>query len=112
MSSAALNIPQDPFLNSKTYQNYEQYRIFDRIIDHKLKTKESISESEWQDYQELNPLFWAVYYKKGKYYFDQKRYGEALDQFQRANALEVTTAVDQKNIASYIRKIEKKGGHR
>lgn len=112
VSSAALNIPQDPFLNSKTYQNYEQYRILDRIIDHKLKTKESISESEWQDYQELNPLFWAVYYKKGKYYFDQKRYGEALDQFQRANSLEVTTAVDQKNIASYIRKIEKKGDHR
>jgi len=112
VSSAGLNIPQDPFLNSKSYQDYEQYRILDRIIDHKLKTKESISESEWQDYQELNPLFWAVYYKKGKYYFDQKRYGEALDQFQRANALEVTTAVDQKNIASYIRKIEKKGDHR
>lgn len=109
ISTAALNIPQDPFINSKAYQDYEQYRISDRIIDHKLKIGELITELEWHNYQQLNPLFWEVYYKKGKYYFDQKRYSEALIQFQRANALEVTTAVDRKNIASYIRKIEKKG---
>lgn len=112
LANIALNIPQDTFLNSKAYRDYEDYRKRDREIDHKLKSDQKITESEWQEYQKLNPLFWAVYYKRGKYYFEQKRFGEALKQLQQADSCEVTTLADRKNIASYIHKIEKKGDNR
>ncbi|RKF34961.1 acyl-CoA--6-aminopenicillanic acid acyl-transferase [Sphingobacterium siyangense] len=112
LANTALNIPQDTFLNSKAYRDYEEYRKRDRIIDHKLKSDQEITESEWQEYQKLNPLFWAVYYKRGTYYFERKRYEEALKQLQQADSCEVTTLVDRKNIASYIHKIEKKGDNR
>ena len=56
-------------------------------------------------YQSLNPDFWQVYYQSGRYYYNQKEYGKAKAEFEKALTKEITTVPDRKNIKKYLRKI-------
>ncbi len=108
LNDTELIIAEDSFVHSKTYQDYERYRILDREIDSKLNEKALISEELITRYQALNPELWIVYYKIGQYYYDHKNYDAARVQFEIAQSKEVTTVLDQQAITRYLSKIKKK----
>lgn len=104
-----LEIEEDPFLYSEAYQNYEAYRIFDRTVDQALKDdKLPVSAKELEEYIQLNPELWIVYYKVGKYYFNKKYYAKALPYFEKALSKEVTTIPDVNTIKKHIKKCNNK----
>jgi predicted choloylglycine hydrolase len=99
-----LTIPKDPFLETVAYKNYELFRIEDRKIDAFLTHKEPISPLFIQNYQSLNPNYWVVYYKIGRYYYQKKQYQLAQKQFERSLTKEITTLRDKQKIEHYLKK--------
>lgn len=109
LGTDSLNIPKDTFVSSQTYQDYENYRIKDKIFDEMLNSNEEIAEEFIVQYQSLNPNHWIVYYKAGKYYYRKKQFGKAKTNFETAITKEITNVPDKIEIEKYIKKIKRKG---
>lgn len=103
-----LNIPQDSFMYDQAFINYEEFRIADRTIDKALKEKTVLSDEAISRYQRLNPDLWSVYFKIGKYYYNNRQYKEARSEFEKALVREITTLPDRENIEKYLKKINRK----
>ena len=108
MAERQFTIPADPFLQSEAYKNYEQFRIEDRNMDAILENKSDLEANFIKKYQSLNPDFWIVYYKPGKYFYDQKKYTLAKPELEKALTKEITTLPAKKQIEKMLRKINQK----
>lgn len=101
------NIPRDSFADSEAFKNYEKYRILDREIDSAIDEKKTLIDDFIENYQNLNPELWSVYYKAGKYYYEKKEYQKAKENFEKALTKVITTVPDKKNVEEYLRKSKK-----
>lgn len=102
------NIAKDPFLETVAYQNYEQFRIEDKKMDLFLEKKQDLPSDFIGYYQSLNPDYWVVYYKAGLYFYRNKKYVLAQEQFEKALAKEISTLPEKEKIANYLKKIKRK----
>lgn len=107
-AQSQLNIPADSFLQTDAYKKYEQFRVEDRKMDALLENKTGMEPDFVKKYQSLNPDFWVVYYKPGKYYFENKDYASAKPELEKALTKEITTLPGKKAIEKMLRKINKK----
>ncbi|MCK0123248.1 C45 family peptidase [Gelidibacter sp. F2691] len=108
VSNPALNIPKDPFLETDAYKNYEAYRILERKVEHSLKEKKTIDDTELQKLSELNPNYWKAYYLAGRYHYQHKNFANALKYFETASTKEITTIPDTEQVSKYIKKSKRK----
>ena len=108
LADESRNIAKDPFLKTTAYQNYEQFRIEDKKIDFFLEKKNDLPPDFIEYYQSLNPDYWVVYYKAGLYFYQNKKYVLAQEQFERALTKEITTLPEKEEIANYLKKIKRK----
>lgn len=100
-------ISEDPFIHSKEYNNYEEYRILEREVETAIENGEIISAEKIAALQQKNPEYWKAYYLAGKYYF-KKKYGAAAKKaFEMALSKEITTVPDRENIEKYLQKLKK-----
>ncbi|SRX52971.1 C45 family peptidase [Aequorivita sp. CIP111184] len=99
------NVPEDPFLHSKEYKNYEEYRILERKVETAIENKETISAETLSGLQQKNPEYWKAYYLTGKYYFEKKYDAAAKKAFETALTKEITTVPDKEIIAHYLKKL-------
>ena len=104
----SLLIPEDNFVHSQAFKNYEQYRVQDRVLDKALKDGAALPVGFIAGYQSLNPDFWVVYYKAGLYNYNRGYYTAARAEFQKALAKEITTLPDRQKTQEYLDKINKK----
>lgn len=107
-SKSELNIPKDPFLDSKEFRNYEMYKTMSSKINRAIDGEETITNDFIPYFQSLNPDLWVVYYQAGRYYFNKKQYSKAKTEFETALTKEITTIPDKKNIEKYLSKTVKK----
>lgn len=103
-----LNIPKDGFLETREYENYENFRADDRKMDYILKSKKDLPNDFAEKYQSLNQNYWIVYYKVGLYLFRKKEYKLAQKQFEIALTKEITTLSEKLEIVKYLKKLERK----
>lgn len=104
-----LNIAKDPFVDSKEFENYEEYKFASSEVNHATDDKDVMLTDDFLPYyQSLNPDFWLVYYQSGKYYFNKKEYSKAKMEFEKALTKEVTTVPDKENVEKYLKKTNKK----
>ncbi|WP_378104129.1 C45 family autoproteolytic acyltransferase/hydolase [Chryseobacterium sp. sg2396] len=109
LAKSKLNIPKDPFLDSREFKNYEEYKIANSEISDAVNDKtKALSDGFILHYQSLNPDFWLVYYQAGRYYFSRKEYSKAKPEFEKALSKEITTVPDRENVEKYLKKTEKK----
>ncbi|MDO6516424.1 C45 family autoproteolytic acyltransferase/hydolase [Zobellia uliginosa] len=108
ISSPDRNIAPDPFLRTLAYRHYERYRKLRRQITEAMVSEEEIEPALWTEFIAVNPDFWEVYFLKGKYYYENRNYKEALDAFEKAKTKEVTTVPDKEAIDTYIKKLKRK----
>ncbi len=104
-AKSELNIGRDPFVNSQEFENYEQYKMMGEEVQKAVDGEVLLTDDFLPYYQSLNPDFWQVYYQSGRYYYNQKEYGKAKAEFEKALTKEITTVPDRKNIKKYLRKI-------
>jgi len=95
---ASETLPEDPFLHSSEYRDYERYRVLDRTLNHALKEHTDLPDSFFEEYISLNPELWSVYYKSGKYFKNKKQVDKARIYFERALTKEITTLPDRQEI--------------
>lgn len=100
-----MNIAKDPFLDSKEFENYEQYKLMNEEVKKGIEGKTLLTEGFLANYQSLNPDFWFVYYQSGKYYFNKKEYAKAKKEFETALTKEITTVTEMKNVQHCLRKV-------
>lgn len=106
---SSLNISKDPFLDSREFKNYEEYKkLHNKIDDASERTGEMLSEDWIRHYQSLNPDFWLVYYQAGKYYLSKKDFDKAKAAFEKALTKEITTVPDKRKVEKYLRKSDRK----
>jgi len=104
----SLFVEKDAFIDSEAFKNFETFKTFDVYVDKKTTNNEKISEDEISYYIKLNPEFWLVYFKIGKYYYLQNQFEKAQIYFEKALNKEVTTVYDIETINDYLQKIRKK----
>jgi predicted choloylglycine hydrolase len=102
------NISKDPFLETIAYQHYEQFRIEDKKIDLFMEKKQTLPSDFIGKYQSLNPDYWVVYYKAGLYFYQNKKYVLAQEQFEKALTKEISTLPEKEKITNYLKKIKRK----
>lgn len=105
LSNPGHNIAEDPFVHSKAYKDYENYRILEREVEAAIAKKEDIAPSTLWELQNSNPEYWKAYYLTGKYYFDKKYKAAAKKAFEKALTKEITTVPDKKRIEKYLKKL-------
>ncbi len=107
ISNSRGNVPEDPFVHSKEYKNYEEYRILERNVETAIENKETISPETISALQQKNPEYWKAYYLTGKYYFGKNYDAAARKAFEKALTKEITTVPDRENIEKQLRKLKK-----
>ena len=109
LASSSLNIPKDSFVDSKEFENYEEFKFANGEVQNAIDGVVVVLSDDFiPHYQSLNPDFWLVYYQAGKYYFNQKAYSNAKIEFEKALSKEITTVPDRENVEKYLRKTLKK----
>ncbi len=107
ISNANGNVPEDPFVNSNEYKNYEEYRILEREVEAAIENGGIISEEKLFTMQQKNPEYWKAYYLAGKYYFEKKYHAAAKRAFEIALTKEITTVPDKERIEKYLHILNK-----
>ncbi|WP_026450839.1 acyl-CoA--6-aminopenicillanic acid acyl-transferase [Aequorivita capsosiphonis] len=106
LSSPKENVPEDPFVHSKEYKDYEAYRILEREVEAAISKEENISPETLSALQQKNPEYWKAYYLTGKYYFGKKYRAAARNAFEMALTKEITTVPDKERIEKYLQKLK------
>lgn len=105
----SLLIPEDRFLYSTVYKNYELFRILDRKVDLTLKNKEPLFTTEQiQHYISLNSEYWLVHYKAGLLYQLSRDYCNAKWAFEAALEKEITTIPSKEKVRQALKKNNKR----
>lgn len=102
-------IPEDEFLHSEAYSNYEEFRKQDRVIEKAINDKSRVLSSDYIGaYIALNPEYWKGYYNAGRYYYSHENYIAARTAFDKALTKEIATSPVKKEIEGYLNKIKSK----
>ena len=108
ISNQGLNIPEDPFLYTEAYKNYEVYRTLEAKVEHALNTKEKLDDGIVENLSELNPNYWKAYYLAGLYFYNHKEYHKAFKNFEEASNKEIATRLEADKVAKYLKKSKRK----
>lgn len=100
------NIPEDPFLHSNQFKDYEEYRVLEREVEAAIKNKQTLSPETLSKLQNKNPEYWKAYYLTGMYYFGKKYNAAARNAFEMALTKEITTVPDRKKIEEFLHKLK------
>ena len=99
------NIPEDKFIHSKEFKDYQEYRVLERKLEKAISQKETLSPEIISALKQKNPEYWKAYYLIGKYYFGKKYDAAAKLAFEKALTKEITTITDRQTIKKYLRKL-------
>lgn len=102
------NLAKDPFQFTKAYLDYEEYRKLRTKLLTAITHKEHLNPEIINTIQQKNPEHWEVYHLAGRYYYEKGFYTAALNAFEKADAKEFSTLVDEERNKKYIRKLNRK----
>jgi tetratricopeptide (TPR) repeat protein len=108
LNEADLTITKDTFLDTEAYKNYELYRIEERQLEKELENESLNLNRDVSAFIKLNPEYWKAYYLVGSYYYQQKKYADALHYFKQAQSKEMTTLLDEELLDKHIKKAKRK----
>ena len=105
LAETSQNIPEDPFVKTEAYRNYEEYRNLRDSLENAISEETHMEQSQLQKLVELNPHFWEGYYLAGLYNYNKGYDLLAKGYFEKALELEITTVPDRENVEKYLRKL-------
>ncbi|MET2985331.1 C45 family peptidase [Aureibaculum conchae] len=107
ISEEQLTIPQDNFVQTQAYKNYERYRVLRRELLAIIDAEGKASPELLDELKTTNPDYWEGYYLIGKYYYEKGYDASAFKEFKMALTKEITTVPDRERIEKHIKKIER-----
>ncbi|HSP40171.1 MAG TPA: C45 family peptidase, partial [Gillisia sp.] len=100
-----LTIPEDDFVRSRAFRDYEEFRSLNEEI---IAKEYKVEESKITRLISLNPHNWKSWAVAGDYYYLKKNYKKAVIHFKQAQKREVTTVPDEKWLKKMIKKSYRK----
>lgn len=107
VAAAELNIPQDPFLKTEAYRNYERYRSLRNEIEKAISEETHLEQELLSEFTALNTDFWEAHYLVGKYNLNRGYNTLALNAFLEAETKEITTLPDREIVEKHIKKLKR-----
>lgn len=101
-------IEKDPFIDSQGFKSYETYKLEKNNIQIAIDNKEKLDVNRLNNFKELNPYSWEVYYLVGLYYYQNEYYQAALKEFEESLLKEISTIPEKEKIENYIKKTKRK----
>ncbi len=101
-------IPEDDFVKTKEFQEYEAFRKKFHLLHEKVASNEEIRDSALANLIQLNPNYWKGYSLAGNYYFKKEQYKKAIIYFKQAKRREVTTLPETDYLNRMIKKSYRK----
>lgn len=108
LSKSNLLIPEDPFIHTKSFKNYEEFRTMYRHFSRKISNGQEISVDKLHYFKSLNPYYWKTYAIIGKYYYEKKQFKKAVIEFKQALNREITNLPDKRMLKKYVKKCYRK----
>ncbi|MCH4823168.1 C45 family autoproteolytic acyltransferase/hydrolase [Gramella lutea] len=102
------NIPESEFIQSKAFQDYEEFRKLEVKVKDKLSNEIPVEKGTLRRLVQLNPDFWEAWFLAGQAYYNHEDYKNAIIHFKQAQKREVTTVPDEKRIEKMIKKSYRK----
>ena len=101
-------IEKDSFLGSQEFIDYQTYKLEKNNIQIAIDNKDKLDVDRLNNFKNLNPYSWEVYYLVGLYYYQNKYYQAALNEFEESLLKEIATIPEKEKIENYIKKIKRK----
>ncbi|WP_114491208.1 C45 family peptidase [Candidatus Ulvibacter alkanivorans] len=109
LSIPAETIAQDPFVDSDTFAQYEEYRTLERKFENALDGEShTLKTQEAEQLIALNSAYWKAYYLAGRYYYDTENYDRAVEKLSIAVQKEIPSLAELEEVEKYLRKAKRK----
>ncbi len=83
------NIAADEFLEGHEYSQFLQYKNALLAMQHKIKSKSTITKNELDELISLNKNYYYPWFLAGNFYYERKEFELALSYFSKAIKLEI-----------------------
>lgn len=103
-----LELPKDDFINSKDFKRYKKFKELHKTIEIATNSKKMVSNEILTTYKKSNPELWLVYKQLGDYFYSQKQWQNAADNYQIALQKVISSKDQQKSIEQKLKKTLKK----
>lgn len=103
-----LELPKDDFINSKDFKRYKKFKELHKTIEIATNSKKIVSNEILTTYKKSNPELWLVYKQLGDYFYSQKQWQNAADNYQIALQKVISSKDQQKSIEQKLKKTLKK----
>lgn len=103
-----LELPKDDFINSKDFKRYKKFKVLHKTIEIATNSKKIVSNEILTTYKKSNPELWLVYKQLGDYFYSQKQWQNAADNYQIALQKVISSKDQQKSIEQKLKKTLKK----
>lgn len=104
LASLEETIARDPFVDSRAFEKYEQFRHLSREIRRSLKAGIAVAKEKVEKLKQLNPEFWKAYALAGDYYYQQKSFKKAVVNYKLALRREVSSLPEVQHLEKRIKK--------
>lgn len=104
----SLELPKDDFINSKDFKRYKKFKVLHKTIEIATNSKKIVSNEILTTYKKSNPELWLVYKQLGDYFYSQKQWQNAADNYQIALQKVISSKDQQKSIEQKLKKTLKK----
>lgn len=106
VASKNLDIPEDPFVHSEAFKNYQEYRILEKTVEIAIDEHKKLDPRTLSELINKNPDYWKANFLAGKYYYENNYEAAAKAAFEKANTKEITTVPDREELENYLRKLK------
>lgn len=104
----SLELPKDDFINSKDFKRYKKFKELHKTIEIATNSEKMVSNEILTTYKKSNPELWLVYKQLGDYFYSQKQWQNAADNYQIALQKVISSKDQQKSIEQKLKKTLKK----
>jgi len=104
----SLELPKDDFIKSKDFKQYKKFRELHKTIEIATNSEKIVSNEILTAYKKSNPELWLVYKQLGDYFFSQKQWQNAADNYETALQKVISSKDQKKSIEQKLKKTLKK----
>ena len=103
-----MELPKDDFIKSKDFKRYKKFRELNKTIELATNSGKIVSNEILTAYEKSNPELWLVYNQLGDYFYSQKQWQSAADNYETALQKVISSKDQKKSIEQKLKKTLKK----
>jgi len=104
----SLELPKDDFIKSRDFKRYKKFRELHKAMELATNAEKIVSNEILTAYQKSNSELWLVYNQLGDYFYSQKQWKSAADNYETALQKVISSKDQKKSIEQKLKKTLKK----